>query len=180
MKSLVFAVSIVALLLPGCRTRDAASSAGPADADRVKLSEEMRGLVRRQVERYEQLVGDTLRATEQASDTGAMLVLRQIEVSLVRIQYATSGLEALEEVYLACPLDRKVTRMAMESEYKYVAGLAEATSKTLTDVAALAAESPKLRAATEPITTTAIAVLDSHKKSLDVRRQVLASGPRGF
>jgi len=180
MKSLAVALCIVTLLLPGCGSRNAASSAGPADADRVRLSEQMRAVIKRQVERYEGLVGDTLRATEQASDAGAMLVLRQIQVSLTRIQFATAGLETLEEVYLACPLDQAGTRKAMEAEYAYISGLAEATAKSMKDVAELAAGSPALRAASEPITTTALAILDSHRKALEVRHQVLASGARGF
>ena len=175
MKPIIVALSALSILLAGCRGRDASPPAGPPDVERVRLSEDMRGLIKRQVDRYEELVGDTLRAAEQTSDTGAMLVLRQIEVSLIRIQFATAGLMTLEEVYLACPLDQAGTRKAMEAEYAYISGLAEATAKTMTGVAALAAESPALRAASEPITTTALAVLDSHRKALEVRHQVLAS-----
>ena len=170
MKLVIAAACISLLLLPAC-TRETA----PDQGERARRSKEMRELIKRQVQRYEGLVEDTVRASQDTKDPSTILVLRQLQVSLTRIQYMTAALDPLEEVYLSCPLDETRARAAMQAEYGKAAAATQAVGKTIKAIGDLVAGDPDVRSVVSPITTTALAVLEQHGGTLDVRYKVLSS-----
>jgi hypothetical protein len=166
------------LLISACNAKQAGGAA--ASADRTKMSQDMRGLIHRQVERYEGLEKDLVQAMQGTTDSDTLLALQQIELSLTRVHYLTAALEPLEEVYLSCPLSEPGARAAIQAEYGKASAATQIVSRTITDVTGVISGRTALQATVTVITSTALEVLKNHGEVLAARYQRLATPDIGF